>query len=78
MTPIFWCHGSADPLVKSEYSKEGVDQLVKLGVPLAMSGILSGLSYSIYEGMGHTTNQKELDDLRVFIKSAVPRSGFSS
>ncbi|KAJ3514247.1 hypothetical protein NLJ89_g2486 [Agrocybe chaxingu] len=72
-TPIFWGHGSADPLVKAQFSKDSADFLTEqLGVPLAKPGQSGGLSYNVYEGMGHTTIPKELDELKTFIKSVLP------
>ncbi|CAA7258584.1 unnamed protein product [Cyclocybe aegerita] len=72
-TPIFWGHGSADPLVKAQFSKDSADFLTEqLGVPLAKPGQPGGLSYNVYEGMGHTTIPKELDELKTFIKSVLP------
>ncbi|EDR12736.1 uncharacterized protein LACBIDRAFT_188773 [Laccaria bicolor S238N-H82] len=71
--PVFWGHGAADPLVKYQFCKDSADFLTQtLGMPLAPTGECKGLSYNIYEGMGHTTTQKELDDLREWIKKAIP------
>ena len=73
-TPIFWGTGSIDDLVKPELAKESSKFLIEqLGIPVATSGVLGGLSYNVYEGVGHSTNQKELDDLKSFIKKAVPK-----
>ncbi|KAJ7223956.1 Phospholipase/carboxylesterase/thioesterase [Mycena rebaudengoi] len=73
--PIFWGHGSADPLVKYEFARSSADYIMKnLGVPEASSGELKGLSFNTYNGIGHTTNQKELDDLKGWLKKAVPET----
>jgi len=78
--PIFWGHGSADPLVKYQLCKDSVDFLVnRLGISQpSSSSERKGLSFKIYEGVGHTTNQEELDDLRSWIKRAIPESGVSA
>lgn len=71
--PVFWGHGSVDPLVKSEYYKISSDFLVQqLGMPVAKPEGVEGLTYHLYEGVGHTTTQKELDDLKEWIKKAIP------
>ena len=72
--PIFWGHGSADPLVKAEYSKTSSDFLVQqLGMPIARpEDFKKGISYNVYEGVGHTTTQKELADLKEWIKKIIP------
>jgi len=72
--PVFWAHGSIDPLVKTQYFKESSDFLVQqLGMPVAKPGDVKGLSYHLYEGIGHATTQKELDDLKEWIKKAIPK-----
>jgi len=73
-TAVFWGHGSKDPLVKFQFCKDSSEFLTKqLGIPLLTTpGQFKGLNYNIYEGMGHTTTQKELDDLRAWIKKALP------
>ncbi|KAF9478403.1 Phospholipase/carboxylesterase [Pholiota conissans] len=72
-TPIFWGSGSADPLVKFSFVKDSVDFVInELGVPLAKPSQFGGLSFNVYEGMGHTTIPRELDELKAFIKTAIP------
>lgn len=73
-TPIFWAHGSSDPLVKLQFSKDSSEQLIPLGMPRGQPGVFGGLSFNIYDDMGHATTEKELDDLKAFIKNAVPSS----
>ena len=72
--PVFWGHGSVDPLVKAEYSKKSSDFLVQqLGMPVAEPGdVKKGLSYHMYEGVGHTATQRELADLKEWIKKIIP------
>jgi lysophospholipase I len=73
--PVFWGHGSGDPLVKAEYSKASSDFLVQqLGMPIArQEDVKKGLSYHMYEGVGHTTTDRELVDLKEWIKKVIPR-----
>lgn len=71
-TSVFWGHGSVDPLVKPQYCKESSDFLVKeLNLPVAKPGDFKGLSYHIYDGVGHTTVPRELDDLKGWIKKVI-------
>ncbi|KAG5639691.1 hypothetical protein H0H81_005874 [Sphagnurus paluster] len=71
--PVFWGHGMVDPLVKFQFCKDSSEFLTKeLGIPLVEKPGDKGLSYNLYPSMGHTTNQKELDDLRAWIKNALP------
>ncbi|KAJ7437077.1 Phospholipase/carboxylesterase/thioesterase [Mycena galericulata] len=75
--PIFWGQGTADPLVKYQIARGSADLVMKnLGVPEApATGELKGLSFNAYEGVAHSTNQKELDDLKAWLKKALPASG---
>jgi len=74
-TPIFWGAGSADALVKAQFAEDSSKFLIdQVGIPVATPGEFGGLSYNVYEGMGHTTVPKELDDVKAFIKKAIPES----
>ncbi|KAJ7771103.1 Alpha/Beta hydrolase protein [Mycena maculata] len=72
--PIFWGQGLADPLVKPQIARASVDFVMKnIGTPEApATGELKGLSYNTYDGVPHSTNQKELDDLKAWLKKALP------
>ena len=72
--PVFWGHGAVDPLVKKEYSEASSKFLVEqLGMPVAKpDDVKKGLSYHMYEGVGHTATQRELDDLKDWIKEVIP------
>ncbi|KAJ7167663.1 Phospholipase/carboxylesterase/thioesterase [Mycena filopes] len=73
--PIFWGHGSADPLVKYQIGRSSADLLIKqLGFPVASAGEAKGLSFNTYDGVGHSTNEKELADLQSWLKKALPAS----
>jgi lysophospholipase I len=44
----------------------------ELGVPHSSPDKFGGLTYKVYQGMGHATNPTELDDLKNFIMKAIP------
>ncbi|KAI0320282.1 Phospholipase/carboxylesterase [Amylostereum chailletii] len=77
--PIFWGHGKSDPLVKYQLGAESVEFLKnELGIRGAPSDAtdaasLRGLSFHSYPNLGHSTNQKELDDLRGWLKKVLPK-----
>ncbi|KAG6850927.1 hypothetical protein H0H93_006753 [Arthromyces matolae] len=73
--PVFYGHGSIDPLVKPEMCKASADFLAsELKIPRSSTRrAADGLSYAVYEGMGHTTNAEELGDLKAWIISALPQ-----
>jgi lysophospholipase I len=72
--PIFWGHGTMDPLVKFQFGRESAEFLTKqLGIKKATETDIVGLNFNAYEGVLHSTNQKELDDLRVWLKKALPK-----
>jgi len=77
--PIFWGHGTNDPLVKYQFGEESAHFLTKeLRVPLAASLVtpdaagLKGLAFNSYNGVGHSADPKELVDLRNWLKKVIP------
>ncbi|KAJ8087022.1 hypothetical protein PM082_005847 [Marasmius tenuissimus] len=72
-TPVFWGHGTADPLVKLELANESIEALKSLGFTIT-SGVedTKGLSYNTYAGVAHSTNLKELDDLKGWLTKVLP------
>jgi lysophospholipase I len=78
--PIFWGHGTNDPLVKYQFGLESAKFLTKeLGVPStnldAPDAVgLKGLAFNSYDGVGHSTNTKELEDLNNWLKKVAPPS----
>jgi predicted esterase len=77
-TPIFWGHGLDDPLVKYEICEKSVTFLRdeckfrKLG---DNDKDIAGLRCKAYAGMEHSSCPKEMDDLRSWLKSAIPKEG---
>lgn len=74
-TPIFWGHGTADPLVKPKLMNMSVEYLVKeLGFSTTTKNEYKpGIACNLYDGIGHTTNQEELDDLKAWLANALPK-----
>jgi predicted esterase len=76
--PIFVGHGSQDPLVKVDFANATVEYLeTKLGYAVKRDADVKeakGVVYNIYGGIGHTTNEQELDDLRGWLKEAIPNT----
>jgi len=71
--PVFWGHISDDPLVRPDHIQASMKILTSLGMPFSTPGDeCRGLTYNVYNGMRHETNEKELDDLKDWIKKAIP------
>jgi len=72
--PVFWGHGAIDPLVKLQFGKGSADFLVsQLGMPSATGpSEPNGLAFNLYDGVGHTTSQQELDELKEWIIKVIP------
>ncbi|KAG6861847.1 hypothetical protein C0995_011144 [Termitomyces sp. Mi166 len=64
----------ADPLVKLEKCQAAAEFLAtELKIPRSVNRrVAEGLSHVVYKGLGHTTNQEELGDLKAWIVSALP------
>jgi predicted esterase len=69
--PIFWGHGTDDPLVRFEIGTASRDWLHAAGVADAPAGE-PGLSFNAYKGVPHSTSPQELDDLKAFLVKVVP------
>jgi len=72
LIPVFWGHISHDPLVRPNHVQDSIKILTFLGMPLSSPDECKGLTYKEYEGMRHETNEKELNDLKDWIKKAIP------
>lgn len=72
--PIFWGHGMEDPLIKPFIGQASVDYLKNdVGISEAKEDV-KGILFKQYAGVAHSTNQKELDDLKAWIKKVVPQT----
>ncbi|KAJ3556191.1 hypothetical protein NP233_g12036 [Leucocoprinus birnbaumii] len=72
-TPIFWGHGSHDPLVRLPLATASVDFLEKtLGVPRVMKTGETGVSLNVYQGMEHSTCPEELSAFKESIQRCIP------
>jgi len=76
--PIFWGHGTADPLVLYKLCQESVSFLKNdCGIKELGDGDkdVVGLRCKTYQGMQHSACPKELDDLCSWLKSVIPKVG---
>ncbi|CAE6425633.1 unnamed protein product [Rhizoctonia solani] len=64
-TPIFWGHGTVDPVVPYKFGHMSVEH---------MKGSLgfSNLQFNSYKGMAHSADQQEIADLGAWLKSVIP------
>lgn len=76
--PIFWGHGTSDPMVRFEFGKASVEFLKsKIGIPEATKGATGpplGIDFNAYPGVPHSTSPEELRDLQLYLKRALPSS----
>jgi len=73
-TPLFWGHGTSDPLVLHTLATDSVEFLTsKIGFRKSTPGSTTGLDFRSYQGMAHSSCPTELDDLSVWIKRVVPK-----
>jgi len=74
--PIFWGHGSADPLVGYKLCQRSVSFLrTECGIKVLgdEDKDIVGIRCKTYQGMEHSTCPEELEDLRSWLKSIVPK-----
>ena len=74
--PIFWGHGTKDPLVQFPLGRASADFLLReAGIKQAADDDDAwGLSFHGYEGVVHSACEDELDDLRGWLKRIVPKT----
>ncbi|KAJ7666040.1 lysophospholipase I [Mycena polygramma] len=74
--PIFWGHGTADPLVKYNLGRVCAAYLMtEIGVPAApRSGAPEGLDFHTYDGLAHYIREDELVDVASWLKKTLPRT----
>ncbi|KZT29447.1 Phospholipase/carboxylesterase [Neolentinus lepideus HHB14362 ss-1] len=84
--PIFWGHGVSDPLIKYQFATGSIEVLEsQLGMKVTRNPGMDGKNkrvgtvptdggvvFNSYDGVGHFTTQKELDDVRDWLKQLLP------
>jgi lysophospholipase I len=79
-TPIFWGHGTADPLVTLDIGRTSVDFLkTNLGLSAVTAEgsdapALKGILFKNYAGLQHGAAPEELDDLKKWLKVILPKN----
>ncbi|WWC63891.1 acyl-protein thioesterase 1 [Kwoniella dejecticola CBS 10117] len=73
--PIFWGHGTADPVVDYSYGQQSIELLTKkLGFPLLPPGTTfqrPGLRFESYRGLPHSSSPQEINDLKDWLTAAL-------
>lgn len=62
-TPIFMGHGSVDPLVKYDWGVQTAQALKEMGW---------NVDFRTYEGLAHSAEPREIDDLEQWIGERLP------
>ena len=79
--PIFWGHGTADPLVTFKIGSASVAFLkTTLGLSAVLpdapdAASLKGVMFRDYPGLQHGAAPQELDDLKKWLKKILPVMG---
>lgn len=76
--PVFWGHGSDDPVVRYEYGTKSISllqSLPNLSLPLLANGTKfarPGIRFETYKGMGHSLCGEEVEDLGEWLGECLP------
>ena len=62
-TPVLFCHGDADEVVRLQFGQQSADALRGAGLPV---------TFKIYRGMGHSACPAELSDVADFLTERLP------
>jgi predicted esterase len=71
--PIFWGHGTADPVVRFDVAEASREWLKGVGVTPAKATGEAGLDWHAYPGVQHSTSPTELKDLVAFLTKVLPK-----
>lgn len=72
--PIFWGHGTSDPIVKFERAKQSIEFLKsEIGVLDASAESRIGLEFHPYPGLVHSSNDEEIGALKVWLEKVLPQ-----
>lgn len=74
--PTFWGHGTADPLVRFDRARQSLEVLEnQLGIKKATAETVleGGIEFHAYEGLQHSADPAEIDDLKTFLKKVIPQ-----
>ncbi|XP_028402361.1 acyl-protein thioesterase 2-like isoform X2 [Dendronephthya gigantea] len=63
-TPVLQCHGEADPMVPFSFGKMSSDLIKSLGS--------SNNEFKTYPGLGHSSNEQEMSDIKEWISGVLP------
>ncbi|WVN87855.1 acyl-protein thioesterase 1 [Cryptococcus depauperatus CBS 7841] len=73
--PIFWGHGTNDPVVNYSIGQRSIDCLShQLGYTVLPKGVTfarPGIRFESYPGMGHSSSPKEIEDLKAWLIEAL-------
>jgi len=73
--PIFWGHGTDDPLVRAEFATQSVNFLkTQCDISETDGEALAGLKFKMYPKLEHSSSPEELSDLKSWLKSVIPNS----
>ncbi len=72
--PIFFGHGTSDPVVQYQYGMQSYRLLKTIGLSDATTESVKGLTWQEYAGMGHSSCPKEIQDIGSWIARVVPES----
>ncbi|OJJ43064.1 hypothetical protein ASPZODRAFT_19763 [Penicilliopsis zonata CBS 506.65] len=69
-TPFFLAHGDEDAVVKYEFGMKSAALLKEMG--------LENVSFNPYDGLGHSADPREIEDLERFLEKAIPSEDASA
>lgn len=74
--PVFWGHGSVDPLVRPQIATQSIEYLkTQCGITDSDGKTPSGLKFKMYSGLEHSSSPEELSDLKSWLTSVLPSLG---
>lgn len=65
-TPVLFCHGDADPVVRLDWGQRSAERVKELGV--------ANVTFKVYANMAHSASVQEVADVVGFMRAAFARN----
>jgi len=65
-TPVLFCHGDADPVVRLDWGQRSAERVKELGV--------ANVTFKVYANMAHSASVQEVADVVGFMRAAFTRN----
>lgn len=71
--PIFWGHGTRDPVVQYQWAEMSTAFLKStIGIRESTDDDITGLEFHAYDGLAHSASDTEINHLQAWLEKVIP------